>query len=139
MLEPRALSINCKNVENKAESIEKRKGKNSSKMLDTIEAKRTRGNYFAPLSDDSDDCDESIVQHFKKHVHNYKNKTNNASTSSANQNKIYQKEKVQRETNKTTNNDLPNTIIKKIPPINICEIETKELISFLKHGFKKND
>ena len=32
--------------------------------------------------------------------------------------------------------DLPNNIINKIPPINVCEIETKELISFLKNGLK---
>lgn len=132
MNEQNALITEINNAKINTKTIVDRKRKNSNNMDNTIDPKQTRSNYFAPLSNDDDECDKEILQSFKTHVHNYKDKYTSASTSNnQDKNKPVEKEQ-QRELNVNTvsNNN------KKIPPINICNIETKELISFLKNGLK---
>lgn len=125
------------NVTTKPKTIEERKRKNSDNMNDSSCSKQTRGNYFAPLSCDDDECDKEILQSFKTHVHNYKDKYTNASTSNKqDKNKPDQNKPVEKEKPRAVNVNAISNNNKKIPPINICNIETKELISFLKNGLK---
>lgn len=137
MQEKHALYSKVNNVTNK--TVEERKRKNSDSMTAENPAKQGRCNYYEPLSNSDDECDKEILHSFEKHVREFKEKIIYPTSSKRDQNKQDQNKPAQiAYSAKASVNTAPNNN-KKIPPINICDIETKELISFLKNGLKINE
>lgn len=120
------------------ENIEQRKRKNIS-MNEGVLSKQMRSNYFAALACEDDDCDKTVLKSFEKHVNEYKEKRQTSSAlHKTNQNIPITKQNDNRQhADQTSNNDKNQN--NKIPPINIFDIDTKELIKFLKTGLKIND
>lgn len=102
--------------------------------------KRFKNNYYSVLDCEKDEeCDREILNKFENHVKQVKENNNkekpqhsHSATTSTN--------------NNTSNVTTDNTVVstekgknKKIPPINIVDIDTKQLIEFIKNGLKIND
>lgn len=150
MNEPCARNSNLLN--NKDKSLDKnRKRKNDSdnnNMNDNSQNKHLKSNYYSLLDNDFE-CDEESLSQYKKHleVHNKQQNTSDKPSSSAScltsqprstaatTNNTNSTEKISNQ-NKEDNNE---THGEKIPPINIYNVESDEIIKFIKNGLKIKD
>lgn len=134
-------SENNKNVvtNNNEIIINNRKRKNNNMDLPST-SKQVKGNYYAVLDIDNDlQCDQELLKKFEKHVKENNEKKQKANSAIAdnvdgqrvNENNSKSSEKINNTV--VTNNQNKN---KKVPPINIIDIETDELIEFIKNGLK---
>lgn len=123
-------------IENDNNVKTERKRKNDN-MNDNESAKHLKNNYYSVLDCEKDEqCDRELLKKFEKYINNKNNKEIPQCSHSATET-----------TNKNSSKILTdNTVInlekcktKKIPPINIVDIDTKQLIEFIKHGLKINE
>lgn len=123
------LSINNDNVDNK------RKRKNNNMDRSTV-PKQFKDNYYSVLDCENDtQCDKELLNKYEQHVNNCKEKpqTSHSATTATNNDL-----KIKNKSNETVvRNDKSKN--KKIPPINIVDIDSKQLIEFIKNGLKIND
>lgn len=126
---------------NKNENDRKRKGSNMTAQPTT---KMLRSNYYALLDIENDtQCDKELLKQFERHVQECKNKTTNVNSEQSinkptKNNQTTESNKNNNKTfiNENNNNNLSTNKPKKIPPINIIDIDTKDLIEFIKNGLK---
>lgn len=135
-----------KNVEqeNNDKSINNRKRKNINMVNGPSTSKQNRYNYYAVLdTENNEHCDQDVLKKFENHVKEYKERTetlNSAITALGDTQRVNKNISTAVVNNKTNNT---RTVVtndqnknKKVPPINIVDIETKELIEFIKNGLK---
>lgn len=126
-------TINVTNKDTNNNS-EKRKRKNDTMSVNS-QSKYLKSNYYSVLDIEKDtQCDEQILQEFEKHVKEYKEKELRFEKQTNNQNKTKSTSNASTTMSQTQISD--NV---KIPPINLIDMETKELIKFVKNGLKIND
>lgn len=134
------INTNHAPKQNNLKLVSERKRK--SNMQSEAMAKQLKNNYYDILDND-EECDQEYLQKFEKHVQetekpttssnstNRENTINNAkkpTTNSSDKESNINKEKAK-------NNNKP----KKVPPINIFDVQPNELINFLKNGIKVID
>lgn len=116
-------------------SLDQRK-RQSNNMDEGVDPKVMRSNRFAALECE-DDCDREVLLSFAEHVSGYKNNKID-SPNEGDQNKTTKTPQIQNN-NRQSNGSVPHNKEnnnKKIPPINIFDTDTKQLINFLKNGLK---
>lgn len=115
-------------------NFERRKRKNDTMSVNS-QPKHLKSNYYSVLDTEKDtQCDLQILQEFEKHVKEYKEKELRAEKQTNNQNKTKSTSNASITVTQTQIND--NI---KIPPINLVDMDTKELIKFIKNGLKINE
>lgn len=122
------VTLHCNiNVENE------RKRKNQN-MNNNNNAKQLKTNYYSVLDCENDDqCDRDLIKKFEKYVNEKKTQTitsNSATINNNNSSKIISENSVV---------NIEKCKNKRIPPINIFDIESKQLIEFIKNGLKINE
>lgn len=118
-------------LEIKNNSTKSEKRKNSEELIS--DPKHLKNNYFHILS--TDDCNVDIVNAFADHVQQYENNKKVEATT----NKQKNNKSINNDTNKTNNNPSTSnkeTNNKKIPPLNIYDVDAEKLIEFIKNGLK---
>lgn len=113
-------------------------------MTESATPKVYKNNYYSILDNELEDCDEEVFTNFQKHVQsNLKSlplsanalNNNNASTSAATAASTTEKVENRNKNDKfTTKNNNKN-----IPPINVFDIEAKQIIKLLKEGLRINE
>lgn len=112
--------------------VNDRKRKNSNNFQSNTMSKQLKNNYYAILDNDKE-CNQECLQLFEKHVQGTEIPTTSKNVST---NISTNKENNTNEENVTNNKHNNN---KKIPPINIFDVEPNELIKFIKNGLKINE
>lgn len=128
---PKNISNNCESdFQINQNTIIQHDRKRKSEINESTMAKVLKNNYYSPLATE-DECDKEFLEKFEKHVQekykpsSSKNSTQNNSTSEERSNANIE--------NIKNNNQNKN---KKIPPLNVFDVESNELITFLKNGLK---
>ncbi|KAI8130892.1 Nucleic-acid-binding protein from transposon X-element [Lucilia cuprina] len=104
-----------------------KKRKNSADLSSA--PKHLKNNYYYPLS--NEECDVEIINKFADHIQQ-NNKKEESINKKSNNNSL-NNEKNNNMNNPTTNNQIKN---KKIPPLNIYDVDIDQLIEFIKEGLK---
>lgn len=142
MSESNALNSTLSNAKTN-NLINDRKRKNNETMVN--ESKHLKSNYYSLLDIEDDfQCDESSLTKFKEHVQ--KNNTNVQPHNSENTNSSLSSSCAPSTSNNATQRaSLENQKLNKqnkkdkIPPINIFDVQTDELIDFVKKGLNITD
>lgn len=132
--------------------IDQRKRKRDNNMQLSAASKQLRNNYYSVL-DWENDCDSEQLKEFQQHVQEQTTKRHKPNSENENnQNKTFTKS-IEMNTENTSgastsncstkipnkvDNDISNKK-QKIPPINIFDIESNNLIGFIKNGLKISD
>lgn len=127
-------------------NINDTKRKRHNDNMDLPTAKLHKNNYYAVLDTDNDvHCDQLLLKQFEKHVQENKLKSKKINTTSVTTNNLpntTNNNSTQQVKNNSSQQVNSNTVVnneknkKKVPPINIVDIETKQLIEFLEKGLK---
>lgn len=132
---------NVKSIVNNAYMENKRKRLNDT--MDLPNAKLYKNNYYAVLDTENDtQCDKELLKKFENHVKQNKVNNEKVNTSGVPSNELPNTSKnnaTPQVNNKNIEVNNENNKNKKVPPINIIDIETNQLIEFLKNGLKIKD
>lgn len=127
---PNSILNNDKNNINNIQTPNNNR-KRKSNMQNEAVPKHLKNNYYAVLDNDKQ-CNKEYLEKFEKHVQQVEKPTtskNSIKNNSPNYESIINND------NPTNNSRNKN---KKVPPINIFDIEPNELIDFIKNGLKIN-
>lgn len=114
-----------------------RKRKNNNNNMDSSMPKHYKNNYYGILDIENDkQCDQELLKQFEKHVKEKNEKTQKLNSAIAALDEVQRANKNISTTNNSTVVNITKNDNKKIPPINIVDIETKQLIDFLKKALK---
>lgn len=113
-------------------------------MTESATPKVYKNNYYSILDNELEDCDEEVFTNFQKHVQsnskslplsanalNNNNASTSAATAASTTEKVENRNKNDKFTTKNNN--------KNIPPINVFDIEAKQIIKLLKEGLRINE
>lgn len=120
------------NINNNSTIIEneKKELKRRSKMNCDTMSKQARSNNYYGILDNDKDCNQEFLKKFEKHVQDHE-------IASTSRNSLPNIPTNKENNNDTNNENVPNNNQnknKKIPPLNIYEVEPNELIEFIKNG-----
>lgn len=105
--------------------------KRKSVMNENTMSKQLKSNYYSILDNDVE-CDKEYLDKFQKHV---QTKEKPCSSRNAAPNNSVNEESANSQLQNSENNN-QNKKNKKVPPLNVFDIESNELITFLKNGLK---
>lgn len=131
------------NTNNSIESNGKRKKQSMDSQIAKHSKNNNNSNYYYLLDIENDkQCNRDLLNKFQHHVKETKEKSqklNSAIAAMDEMNRISKNNQTSNPIETSTVVNRANNNNKKVPPLNIIDIETKELIEFLKNGLKIND